>query len=78
MFSWGAVPDANNYLLEVLYCNTAGECSEGFSDRTVRTEFSATFSINNPSLTIRWRVIARDAAGATLLESPYKDSVVVR
>ena len=77
-FSWGAVPDAKSYLLEVLYCNDAGECSEGFSNETARTEFGAVFSINNPSLAIRWRVTARDAAGATLLESGYKDSVVFK
>jgi len=75
-FSWGAVSGADNYLLEVLYCNDAGICSEGFSNRTARTEFGSVFSINNPTLAIRWRVTARDAAGATLLQSPYKDSVV--
>lgn len=75
-FSWSAYPGASKYLLDVLYCKADGSCEAGFSDDTARTSFNATFSLNNPTLPIRWRVKAVDASGAVLVESAYIDSVV--
>jgi hypothetical protein len=75
-FSWSAYPGAAKYLIDVLYCKQDGSCEGGFSDDTARTSFNASFSVNNPTLPIRWRVTAVDANGATLVQSGYVDSVV--
>lgn len=75
-FSWTGYPGAAKYNIEVLYCNDGINCAPGFTDDTARTTFASSFSVNNPTLPIRWRVIAVDAAGTVLSESPFKDSVV--
>lgn len=78
VFSWSGYPGASSYLIEVQYCYVVTNCTPGFTNNTVRTTFNATFNINNPTLTIRWRVTALDGSGGAVYQSGYKNSVVVR
>lgn len=77
-FSWSSLPGAAKYQLEVLYCNDGVNCTPGFVDDTVRTTFNASFSINNPTLPIRWRVLGLNNAGSVIFQTEYKDSIVAR